>query len=256
MFFFKKINKLNNNTINLEKKNKKISYSKLDSYLSSISKKFKKNSLAFLLCKNNLETVACYLSLLRMDCAIVLLDEQIDNRLLTKLTNIYKPNLIFLPKKYKKNLKKYKETFIFFDYMLYKERIYSKKKIHPNLSLLISTSGSTGTPKLVKLSKNNLINNTIQICKYLPITKKDTTITTLPMSYVYGLSVINTHIYKGASILLNTRSIIEKDFWVKMVENKISSFSGVPNINSLIEKLNLKNFYKIFSNIYKLKRVY
>lgn len=243
MFFFKKINKLNNNTaLILEKKNKKISYSKLDSYLSSISKKFKKNSLAFLLCKNNLETVACYLSLLRMDCAIVLLDEQIDNRLLTKLTNIYKPNLIFLPKKYKKNLKKYKETFIFFDYMLYKERIYSKKKIHPNLSLLISTSGSTGTPKLVKLSKNNLINNTIQICKYLPITKKDTTITTLPMSYVYGLSVINTHIYKGASILLNTRSIIEKDFWVKMVENKISSFSGVPYIYSLIEKLNLKNF--------------
>ena len=62
------------------------------------------------------------------------------------------------------------------------------------------------------------------------------------MSYVYGLSVINTHIYKGASILLNTSSIIEKDFWVKMVENKISSFSGVPYIYDLIEKLNLKNF--------------
>lgn len=243
MFFFKKINKFNNNTaLILEKKNKKISYSKLDSYLSTISKKLKKNSLAFLLCKNNLETVACYLSLLSMDCAIVLLDEQMDSRLLTKLINIYKPNLIFLPKKFKKNLKKYKETFVFFDYKLCIEKVYSKKKIHPNLSLLISTSGSTGTPKLVKLSRDNLINNTIQICKYLPITKKDITITTLPMSYVYGLSVINTHIYKGASILLNTSSIIEKDFWLKMVENKISSFSGVPYIYDLIEKLNLKNF--------------
>ena len=97
MFFFKKINKLNNNTaLILEKKNKKISYSKLNTYLTNISKKFKKNSLVFLLCKNNLETIACYLSLLKMDCATLLLDEQIDNRLLVKLTSIYKPNYIFL----------------------------------------------------------------------------------------------------------------------------------------------------------------
>ena len=56
------------------------------------------------------------------------------------------------------------------------------------------TSGSTGSPKFVKISKDNILYNTKSILDFLKIKKNDTTITTLPISYVYGLSIINTHL--------------------------------------------------------------
>ena len=55
------------------------------------------------------------------------------------------------------------------------------------------TSGSTGSPKFVKISKDNILYNTKSILDFLKIKKNDTTITTL-IGYVYGLSIINTHL--------------------------------------------------------------
>ena len=78
---------------------------------------------------------------------------------------------------------------------------------------MISTSGTTGNPKYVKLTKQNIDSNTLSVLKYLKINKKDTTITTLPMNYVYGLSIINTHLFVGAKIVLNNYSVLDKKFW-------------------------------------------
>ena len=63
------------------------------------------------------------------------------------------------------------------------------------------TSGSMGNSKFVKLSSENIKKNTNDIIKYLRIKKKDRTITNMPFNYSYMLSVINTHIESGASIL-------------------------------------------------------
>ena len=59
------------------------------------------------------------------------------------------------------------------------------------------TSGSTGSPKFVKISKDNILYNTKSILDFLKI--KNDTLTTLPISYVYGLSIINTHLFVGAT---------------------------------------------------------
>ena len=75
-----------------------------------------------------------------------------------------------------------------------------------------STSGTTGSPKNVRLSYKNLKSNTESIIKNLSISSNDTTITTLPPSYVFGLSILNTHLKSGAKIVLNKSSIIEKVF--------------------------------------------
>ena len=79
--------------------------------------------------------------------------------------------------------------------------------------LLMSTSGTTGSPKFVRQSYASIAANTKSIVKYLKIDKKDVTITSLPFSYVYGLSVINSHLYSGSTIVLTNRSTIEKEFW-------------------------------------------
>ena len=82
-------------------------------------------------------------------------------------------------------------------------------KLHPNLALLLTTSGSTGSPKLVKLTKRNLISNAKSISKYLDINSDDRAITSLPYNYSYGLSVINSHLSSGGSLVLTNSSMME-----------------------------------------------
>ena len=87
------------------------------------------------------------------------------------------------------------------------------KKTYKGLSLLLPTSGSMGSPKFVKLTEDNLIQNAKSIISYLKINKKKRTVTTMPFSYSYMMSIINTYIETGASIYVTESSIIEKDFW-------------------------------------------
>ena len=108
---------------------------------------------------------------------------------------------------------------------MYKRKIKLSLRINKQLLLLVPTSGSTGSAKYVRLSRENLIYNTKSIVKYLKLNKNDTCITTLPMNYVYGLSVINTFIYR-AKIILNRSSVIEKNFWDLIVRHKVTNFAG------------------------------
>ena len=103
-----------------------------------------------------------------------------------------------------------------------------EKEIHPDLALLLSTSGSTGSKKFVRISKKALIENTKSILEYLPISENDVAITTLPMAYTYGLSVINTHFKMGAKIVATKFSVLQREFWTLFTEEKVSSISGVP----------------------------
>ena len=111
-------------------------------------------------------------------------------------------------------------------------------KINKNLALMLSTSGSTGSVKFVRLSYKNIIDNTKNIVKYLNIKKNHRTITTMPPYYTYGLSIINTHLYAGASIFVTSSRVIEKSFWRYFNEKKITSFGGVPYFYEIIKKLN------------------
>ena len=76
---------------------------------------------------------------------------------------------------------------------------------------MLSTSGSTGSPKFVKISYLNLSQ---KISEFLKISDTDKTITTLQPNYVYGLSIINSHLIKGALIVLCQRSLVEKNFGI------------------------------------------
>ena len=70
-----------------------------------------------------------------------------------------------------------------------------------------------GSPKLVKLSNKNLYFNCKSIVKYLKIKQSCRTITTMPSSYSYMLSIINSYLEVGASIVVEKKSILERDFW-------------------------------------------
>jgi long-chain acyl-CoA synthetase len=219
-----------------------VSYNELTKKIEDFSKNIKKRSLIFLLCKNNFESIVGYLGSIRSNCAISLIDEKISDESFIKLIDNYHPDFIFFDKKRLKKLDNFSISYTFKSFELLEAKKKVEKKLNDNLALLISTSGSTGTSKLVRQSVDNLKHNTNSIIQYLDISQKDISITTLPMSYVYGLSIINTHLNQGATITLNSKSVIEKEFWNKIQKNRVTNFGGVPYTYSILEKIKLKNF--------------
>jgi acyl-CoA synthetase (AMP-forming)/AMP-acid ligase II len=107
---------------------------------------------------------------------------------------------------------------------------------HPELALLLSTSGSTGAAKLVKLSASNLQANANAIADYLGLDARDRAITTLPLSYSYGLSVLNSHLAAGGSIVLSERSIIESEFRSLVERHGVTGVAGVPYSYELMQR--------------------
>ncbi|MCW4602448.1 AMP-binding protein [Janibacter hoylei] len=71
--------------------------------------------------------------------------------------------------------------------------------LHPDLALLLSTSGSTGSPKLVRLSRDNVLSNATGIARALGLRSDDRAITSLPLHYCYGLSVMHSVLHAGAA---------------------------------------------------------
>lgn len=107
--------------------------------------------------------------------------------------------------------------------------------LHPDLRLLLSTSGSTGSPKLVRLSQSNLETNAGAIASYLGLTADDRAITTLPLDYCYGLSVLHSHLAVGASVVLTDLSVAEPTLWDLARTAGVTSFAGVPYTFDLLD---------------------
>jgi acyl-CoA synthetase (AMP-forming)/AMP-acid ligase II len=101
----------------------------------------------------------------------------------------------------------------------------------------MTTSGSTGSAKFVRLSYGNLAANAASIASYLELHDEDRAITTLPIHYVFGLSVVNSHLQVGGRIALTGASLMEKRFWDQAKMQRASSLSGVPYTYELLRRL-------------------
>lgn len=193
-------------------------------------------SLIFCLCTNTLGSLIGYLASLENKVVPVMLDASKDEALMKNLFHLYKPNYVWAPT----NSKAIIGTPIYtaHGYGLY---TYSNEDAHLNedLALLLTTSGSTGSPKLVRLSYENIWSNAESIAEYLNIDENERPITSLPMYYSYGISVINSHYRKNATILLTDKPVIQKDFWSFCKEQKATSIAGVPFTYEMLRRLRI-----------------
>ncbi len=239
MKFLDNLKNYNNKIAVTTEEGKNISYKELLKETDKL-KKFldtKNKSLVFLIGKNNLETIISYISSIHSDHAVALLDEKIDSELLENLIIKYRPDFVISEKNKKIKSQEFSLCSDYYNFKILKNKNSVNKNINKNLLFLISTSGSTGSSKFVRISFENTQNNLLSILKYLPINEKDVTITTLPISYVYGLSIFNTHLYQGARIVLNEKSVIEKRFLNLLEKEKVTSFGGVPYTFSIIDRV-------------------
>ena len=242
MNFYDNLKKFSSKVALITEQSNTISYKDLILEADHIGKYVKKRSIIFVIGNNSRELVAGYIGLLRRRAVIILINDITHISFVSKLIKLYEPEFIFKPSnKFKLN---YEEIYNYFNYHLIRTEYRHDQPPHKELALLLSTSGSTGSPKFVRQSYKNINCNTKSITQYLGISKNDRLITTLKPSYTYGLSMINTHLFKGASIILSNYSLVEKKFWKLLKEKKATTFGGVPfmfeTLNRLgIDKMNL-----------------
>ena len=187
-----------------------------------------KRQLIFLGGYNDVTTLTAYLACFEAEAVPLLLDPNLSPYHLSVLLKIYEPKYIFFPTAYVEIPKIFKVKEIFGNYTLFCNPNEIGPRLNAELALLLTTSGSTGSPKLVRLSNNNLYSNAKSIIKYLGIDQNERAITSLPFHYSYGMSVINSHLLAGASIVLTNRSFVDPVFWKQMKLHSVTSLSGVP----------------------------
>ncbi|MFF0144679.1 acyl-CoA synthetase (AMP-forming)/AMP-acid ligase II [Amycolatopsis sulphurea] len=108
---------------------------------------------------------------------------------------------------------------------------------HPELAVLLPTSGSTGNPKLVRLSRHGLLSNADAIAEVLRIDAGEVAPTCLPLHYSYGLSVLNSHLLRGATVVIEASGVLGRGFWSAVQEHGITSLSGVPYHYEMLRRL-------------------
>ena len=221
-------------------------YGEILDFSEKIKKIIPPRSIVLSLCESSPGSVFGYASFLYAECVPIMVNAGTDISLIQNIANKYLPQYIWLPNSAVEFFSSY-ETFVEvsdYGYSLLRISLRSSVSVypspHPDLALLLSTSGSTGSPKLVRLSYENLLSNTMSICEYLKIIRADRPITTLPMNYSYGLSVINTHLYAGASIILTDQSYAQKTFWDLFKKNSATSFSGVPYTYEILKRIHFE----------------
>jgi len=97
------------------------------------------------------------------------------------------------------------------------------------LAAIFYTSGSTGTSKGVMLSHLNLVSNTIGTIEYLKLKPQDSVIVILPFYYIYGNSLLLTHVATGGTLVIDNRFMYPEVILDTMEKEKVTGFSGVPS---------------------------
>ena len=239
MFFDLECRKSNTALITAEKE---ITYDQLMTLSTAIANAVVARQLVFLFCTNSRESIAAYVGFMNRGVVPAMIDSALDTELALRLIEIYRPAYLFLPENLREKFAAYEETFRPGNYILLSTGEKNFYPLNDELALLMTTSGSTGSPKFVRQTYTNIQANTKAIIEYLNIDERDRAITNLPMNYVYGLSVINTHLWAGASIVVTDKTLFQKEFWKLMGDKAVTNFNGVPYTFEMLKRL---RFFKM-----------
>ena len=233
------LDKYKNNTAVITDKGERLTYEELAAEAKRFADAMPQKGLLFCLCENRIGSLVGYVACMEHKIPIVLLDGSKDLSVLKSLMGIYQPEYIWAETAKVGGIGG-ETIYNYASYSLQKmqyEVEVKKPEINPELALCLTTSGSTGSPKFVRLSAKNVIANAESIAEYLEIDENERPVTTLPSYYSYGVSVINSHLIKGATILLTEGTVAQREFWNFMKENQATSIAGVPYTYEMLKML-------------------
>lgn len=199
--------------------------------------------LVMLLGNNSLLSVAAYIAALRAGHAVMLVNPGGAAELRNRIIELYTPEFIVLCG----GEARLPESYVDMPPPLTGLRLVSAREpcgeqIHPDTGVLLSTSGTTGSPKFVRLSYRNIQANADSIVRYLSIDADEAAITSLPLSYSYGLSLVNSHLLAGANLVCSDDSVVGRGFWEIFRMRHCTSFAGVPFSYQMLGRLRFEKF--------------
>ncbi len=233
------LDKYKNNIAVITDKGERLNYEELAATAKAFAQAIPQKGLLFCLCENRIGSFVGYVACMEHHIPIVLLDGSKELSVLQNLMTIYQPEYIWAaPAKLAEigGETIYSYSSFSLQKMQYETEV-EKPEINPELALCLTTSGSTGSPKFVRLSEQNVLANAESIAEYLEIDENERPVTTLPSYYSYGVSVINSHLIKGATILLTEGTVAQREFWNFMKEQKATSIAGVPYTYEMLKML-------------------
>lgn len=185
--------------------------------------------------------IAVYLAALRSRRAVpLLLQPSMNDKLLAKLVEQYSPDWIFAGAD-GPPIEGYRSIWERDGMRLALRNADNRRSApHPDLAILLSTSGSTGAQKLVRLSYSALAANAASIVDYLELSPAERAITTMPLAYSFGMSIINSHLAAGASVVLSDKSVVSGEFWNLAKESGVTSLSGVPSTFEMLRRAGIE----------------
>lgn len=217
---------------------KSMTYEELEEEVKRIGEVVPLRSLVFSFCTNRMDSAAGYVAFLQNRIVPLLLKQDIAPDLREDLINRYEPQYVYVPKEMKEEFPDFTPIYENEEYILLKTGFTAQSDaLYPELALLLTTSGSTGSPKLVRQSYRNIEANTASIVQYLGLTSDERAITTLPMNYTYGLSIINSHLKAGGEICFTEYSVMREEFWQFFEKVQATSFGGVPYTYEILNRI-------------------
>ncbi len=231
--------KFRNHIALYDENNVSISYEQLQKEEQKMIDIVKERCLIFVLCRNETGAVIGYSAFVNGNMVPVLLNAHLEKELLDNLLVKYKPSYLWIPQELFIEFPEMEIVYSAWNYALVRTGFHIQYKLNPNLCMLLTTSGSTGSPQFVRQSYDNVKKNAESIVEYLKLDASERPITTLPMNYTYGLSIINSHLMVGATILVTSKSLMQKEFWNFFKEQRATSFGGVPYTYEILDRLHI-----------------
>lgn len=216
-----------------------------------------KGQHALLLADNSAESIALYGFFLKNNVPLILLNASMRDEQVQEYMDEYRPQWFVYPKnrnlpqysggqtECSENRKRYQcyETACEWNGYVIASRGNAGFELTyhwlEDLALLIPTSGSTGGRRLVMLTKANLAANAKSIAESLRMDCTERSAVLMPVSYSYGLSVVNSTIYAGGRLLIPETDIFHKECWDYLEENRVTAISGVPYAYEWYRKLHV-----------------
>jgi acyl-CoA synthetase (AMP-forming)/AMP-acid ligase II len=196
--------------------------------------------LVFLLAENTVEAVAAWLGACRAGAAVALVNPLLRTEDLDALLRAYQPDCVAAPAPASDA-----------DFDGYRPRDVAATAaarcwtraaraggaIDPELGVLLFTSGTTGSPKAVRLSRRALGHNTAAIIQSLDLGPDQTALGHLKLHYSFGMSVVNSHLAAGGSVVLTNQSLANPTLWKRATSFQVTTLPGVPAQYELLHRL-------------------
>lgn len=190
--------------------------------------------LVVVVCRNDLDCLVGYVGIMRAGAVALLIHHTATSDQVAAICAGFPPDYVYAPAD---PAPPGEVVLVRGGYVLTHTGTAAATPMAAELALLLTTSGTTGSRALVRLSHGNLDANAAAIVQSLAITADDRAITTMPMSYTYGLSIIHSHLLAGASVVLTEAPLTTAPFWRAMKDHAVTTFGGVPFIYEMLKRL-------------------